>query len=297
MPPLGDVLATLEHVLWYVEILIQLLQVFLLFTHEISVKSDSPTARHDEVDLGNVSLLFKDVTVFRSRLVMPGHEPKCNLVNEVTLELRRDLEKRLESRLVSDVSEQELDHDFLLDRAWYRVEVLALFQQNRVAIILPKVLEVGFNSAFKFVRNVFATFERLVANVLNHGEPIDQLDLDRGLVIPKKLECNLDELIHQNGEDGNTHDFNVDTNNFLTDGARVIVTIAYSRERGQHEIHQSDDVLHDTLEMILVLGEITITESIHEIETFNIVRQEEALPPEGEAVPKQTEKVDRNYSD
>ena len=58
------------------------------------------------------------------------------------------------------------------------------------------------------MRNVFATLERLISNVFYHGEPVGQLNLNGCLIVAEKLQGHIDELIHEDWEDGHTDDLN-----------------------------------------------------------------------------------------
>lgn len=75
----------------------------------------------------------------------------------------------------------------------------------------------SFDTRLEPVRYVFAAFEGLVTNVLNHIEPLGQLYLLCWVVVAQRLDHNIDERIHQHGEDRDAHNLNYDTHNFLAD--------------------------------------------------------------------------------
>lgn len=227
---LGNIVTLFNHVCWHCNFWVSLIikDIWCILSDNVGVESDGPITFNHKVDLRDVSLLLNDVAIICCGLVVSWHEPESNLVDEVTFDFWRNREEKVECRLLHNILKQKLCHNYVLNFEGNRVKVLAPFQQDWIAVILPKMLKVSFDHALQLMRDVLTSFVRLISNVFDHGKPVCQLNFRSGPVVTQRLNHNLNELVHQDWKDWDTDDLNYDSDDFLSDRRGKVISVANS---------------------------------------------------------------------
>lgn len=129
---LCDIVTLLDHVGWHSDFRVRLVvkDIRCFLSYHVGVKGNCPITFDHEIDLSDVPFLFDDVTVILCGLIVSGHKSKSNLVDEVTLDFSRYLEKETKGRLFHNVLKQKLCHNYLLNFEGNSIEVLTPFQQD-----------------------------------------------------------------------------------------------------------------------------------------------------------------------
>jgi len=239
----GDQDALLGEVFWTTRLLVLVVKRERLAVRVERVVRDSPLAINDEVDLSDVALLLKNVAILFSRHELTRHESEGDLVDEVGVKFTAQSEEGSESRFVDDVLEQELAHDVLLDLERNGVEVLFLFEKHGCAVVVPEVSKVVLNLNLEGTLDVSATTVRLVADLLDQNKPSLKSVFVVAEVASFDRKHNIDETVHEDGEESDTEDLDDGTHNLLGNTEGMVVTVADRGESSQRVVHTRDQAM------------------------------------------------------
>ena len=124
----SDVVTLFNHIRGHSCVVTLILKdVLFLFSNHVSIEGNGPFTLSDEVNLGNITLLLNDVTVFSCSLIMSWHEAESNLVDKVALDFRGNCKEGLKCWLLYNVLEQKHGHNFILNLERNCVEILTFF--------------------------------------------------------------------------------------------------------------------------------------------------------------------------
>lgn len=192
----------------------------------VGVVADSPLTIDDEVNLGDVTLFVKNVSVSRVGLEASRHEAKSDLVDEVRVKLFSNVEELAEAFTANDVIEEEVRHDELLDPVGNRIEIIALLKKDLTPVLVPVPAEVALDLLLQVGGDIKAAPMWLVFDAADQVEPLLQFLLILALVLAFELNNDVLELVHEDREESDTEDLDDATENLLQNGLRAIVTIA-----------------------------------------------------------------------
>ncbi len=184
---------------------------------------------------------------------LAGHKAKRDLKQEVLVELLAHLEEALEGRRGDYVLKEELAHDVLLDFERDRVEIVSSLLQNSGSIVVPEEPKVWLDAIPQIDRNIGGATLRLVLDLLDQHEPRLKLVLVVVEIWGLHRQNHINEVIHEDREEGHPEDLNDGAQDFLTDRAGVVITVAHCGQGRQCVVHASDESLVDLRQFIQIL--------------------------------------------